>query len=59
MYGPKYSRSRREAYVLINFSFGQAKLAMVVTKKCVMCQLMWCLFERAICVYLKEINVSI
>lgn len=45
IYGPKYSRSRREAHVLINFS-GKTGY-MVVTEKCVVsCQMMWCLFER-------------
>ncbi len=33
IYGPKYIKSRREVHVLINFLFGQAKLALWLSRK--------------------------
>ncbi len=33
IYGPKYSKKRREVHVLINYLFGQAKLAIWLTRK--------------------------
>lgn len=33
IYGPRYSRIRREVHVLINFLFGQAKLAIWLSRK--------------------------
>ncbi len=33
IYGPKYIKSRREVHVLINFLFGQAKLAIWLSRK--------------------------
>lgn len=33
IYGPKYSRSRRESHVLLNYLFGQAKMAIWLSRK--------------------------
>ncbi len=33
IYGPKYKRSKREIYQLLNFIFGQAKLAVWLSRK--------------------------
>ncbi len=33
IYGPKYSRCRRESHVLLNYSFGQAKMAIWFSRK--------------------------
>ncbi len=33
IYGPKYSRSRRESRVLLNYLFGQAKMAKWLSRK--------------------------
>ncbi len=33
IYGPKYKRSKREIYQLLNFNFGQAKLAVWLSRK--------------------------
>ncbi len=33
IYGPKYSRSRRESHVLLNYLFGQANMAIWLSRK--------------------------